>query len=339
MINLKNVSKNFKLPFINTHTHAAMIAFRGMAEDLPLKKWLEENIWPMEKAKVNPEFVYENTKRAIIEMQKNGIRAFCDMYFFEDEVARVAEELQMYAVLGESIIDFPTPSYGKPEEAFDILEKQLVRYKDSHYVKIAVMAHSIYTVCEDNLVKAKKLARKYDTIFHTHLAETREEFEECREKNGATPVEYLEKLGLLDDKTILAHCVWLTDEDIDILARRDVKVAHCPLSNLKLGSGIAPVHKMIKKGITVALGTDGAASSNRLDIWEAGKFAVLLQKGITGDPSIITAKEAIEMMTVNGMKALGFSEIDGKKISDVQEEIDKIDKYDLLYSHYIGEMV
>jgi len=331
--------KKFRLPFVNTHTHAAMIAFRGMAEDLPLKKWLEENIWPMEKEKVNPAFVYKNTKKAILEMQKNGIRAFCDMYFFEDEAARAAEELQMHAVLGESIIDFPTPSFKTPEEAFDILEKQLIRYKDSRYVKIAVAAHSIYTVCEENLIKAKKLALQHDTIFHTHLAETKEEFEECQKKNGVTPVGYLEKLGILDEKTILAHCVWLTDEDIDVLAKRKVKVSHCPLSNLKLGSGIAPIHKMIKKGVTVSLGTDGAASSNRLDIWEAGKFAVLLQKGITGDPSAITAKEALEMMTVNGMKALGLAELDGKTISEVQSEIDKIDKYDLLYSHHVNEIV
>jgi len=333
------MKKIIRLPFVNAHTHAAMVAFRGLAEDLPLKKWLEENIWPMEREKINPKFIYENTKKAILEMQKNGIQAFCNMYFFEDEAARAAEELKMHALLGEAIVDFPSPSYNSPEEAFEIVENQLEKYKDNPYVKIGVIPHSIYTVCEENLLRAKKLARKYGTIFHTHLAETKEEFENCQEKNDATPVGYLDKLGVLDENTLLAHCVWATDEDIDILAKRKVGVAHCPLSNLKLGSGIAPIHKMIKKGVNVALGTDGAASSNRLDIWEAGKFAALLQKGITGDPSVITAQQALEMMTVNGMGALGFSELDGKKIEDIQAEINKIEKYDLLYSHHINEIV
>lgn len=332
------MSKSFRLPLVNAHTHAAMVAFRGIAEDLPLKKWLEENIWPLEKSKINPGFIYRNTKKAIIEMQKNGIQAFCNMYFFDDEAAKAAEELKMHAVLGEAIVDFPSPSYGSPEEAFEIIEKQLLKYQGHPYIRIAVIAHSIYAVCENNLVKAKKLARKHGTIFHMHLAETKEEFEECQEKNGATPVGYLEKLGLLDEKTLLAHCIWVTDEDIDIMAKRKVKVAHCPLSNLKLGSGIAPIHKMINKGITVALGTDGPASSNRLDIWEAGKFAVLLQKGVTGDPACVTAKEALEMMSVNGMKALGLEKIKGKNIADVQTSINRIKKLDLLYSHHINEL-
>jgi len=332
------MKKIIRLPLVNAHTHAAMIAFRGLAEDLPLKQWLEENIWPMEREKVSPGFVYKNTKKAILEMQKNGIQAFCNMYFFEDEAARAAEELKMHAILGEAIIDFPTPSCQTPEEAFEIIENQLKKYQGHQYVKIGVIPHSIYTVCEDNLLKAKRLAKKYDAIFHIHLAETQEEFETCQEKNGVTPVGYLEKLGILDEKTILAHCVWVTDEDIDILARRKVNVAHCPLSNLKLGSGIAPIHKMIKKGVNVALGTDGAASSNRLDIWEAGKFAVLLQKGITEDPAVLTTKQAIEMMTVNGLKALGIKEINGKNIPNIQNEIDKIKKLDLLYSHHINEL-
>lgn len=333
------MNKNFRLPFVNAHTHAAMIAFRGIAEDLPLKTWLEDNIWPMEKEKLNPGFVYRNAKKAIAEMQKNGIRAFCDMYFFEEEVARAAEELKMTAVLGEVILDFPTASYQSTQEAFEIIEKQLKKYQNHPFIKFAVIPHSIYAVSAKNLLIAKKLAKKYNSIYFLHLAEIKEEFESCQKKNKATPVAYLEKLKLLDEKTVLAHCVWLSDDDIEILAKRKVKVVHCPLSNLKLGSGIAPIHKMIRRGITVSLGTDGPASSNRLDIWEAGKFAVLLQKGITGDPAVVTAKEALEMMTVNGMEALGIEELDGKTISDVQKEIDKIKKWDLLYSHHINELI
>lgn len=333
------MNKIFKLPFVNAHTHAAMIAFRGMAEDLPLKNWLEDNIWPMEKKKINPGFIYRNTKKAIIEMKKNGIQAFCDMYFFEEEVAKAAEELKMTAVLGEVILDFPTASYQSAEEAFQIIEKQLKKYQRHPFVKFAVIPHSIYAVSKKNLLRAKKLAEKYNSIYFLHLAETREEFENCQKKFNATPVEYLEKLGLLDEKTVLAHCVWLTDKDVDILAKRKSKVVHCPLSNLKLGSGIAPIHKMINKGVTVALGTDGPASSNRLDIWEAGKFAVLLQKGTTGDPSVITAKQALEMMTINGMEALGINEINGKTIMDIRQEINKIRRWDTLYSHHIQEII
>ena len=327
------------LPLVNAHTHAAMVAFRGLAEDLPLKEWLEENIWPAEKKQINPRFIYRNSEKAILEMQKNGIRAFCDMYFHQNETIRAVEKLKMHAVLGEAIVDFPAPSYKSPEECFDILEKQLKKFESHPYIKIGVIAHAIYTVCEENLIKAKKLARQYNTIFHIHLAETKEEFDECMEKNNLTPVGYLDKLGILDEKTVLAHCVWVNNKDIDILAKKDVKVVHCPLSNLKLGSGIAPIHKMLKKGITVALGTDGAASSNRLDIWEAGKFAVLLQKGLTGDPAAITAKEAIEMMTINGMKALDIKEIDGRRVADIQKEINSLKKYDHLYSHHINELM
>lgn len=328
----------FNLPLVNSHTHAAMIAFRGMAEDLPLKDWLEKYIWPAEKEKVGAAFVYENTKAAIKEMRKNGIAVFNDMYFFAEEAARAAEEEKMRAVIGEPILDFPVPGSETPEAALETAEKLLVKYRESEYVSAAVAPHSIYTVCAENLVKAKELARKYGALYHIHLAETKYEFDECLEKNGSTPVGYMDSLGLLDEKTLLAHCVWLTDADMEILAARGVKVAHCPLSNLKLGSGIAPVAKMMEKGITVALGTDGAASSNRLDIWEAGKFAALLQKGITGDPGKLSAKEAVKMMTVNGMKALNINELDGKSLSDIEREIDEGGNYNYLYEMNIGEL-
>lgn len=293
----------------------------------------------MEKKNVNPDFVYKNAKLAIQEMRKNGIKAFADMYFFEDEVARAAEELEMHAVVGEAILDFPSPSAKNADEALEITEKLILKHRNNPYISVAVAPHSIYAVSKDNLVKAKRLAEKYQTLYHIHLAETKFEFDECLKANGYTPVGYLDKLGILDENTILAHCVWATDEDIDILAKRGVKVAHCPLSNLKLGSGIAPVSKMVKKGVAVALGTDGAASSNRLDIWEAGKFASLLQKGIVNDPAIIPAKEAIKMMTINGMKALNIKEIDGKRVKDIEDELDNFQNCNLIYELNIGELL
>ncbi|MFZ5982158.1 MAG: amidohydrolase [Patescibacteria group bacterium] len=321
-----------KFPLINTHTHAAMVAFCGMAEDLPLIEWLEKYIWPAEAKKVNPRFVYENTKKAIREMRANGIELFADMYFFPDQVARAAKEMKMSVLTGEGLIDFPTPSAKNFDEGLKITEDLLKKYKDDKLVKISVNPHSIYTVSKENLIKAKKLADKYKAPIHIHLSETKKEFDDCQKQHGLTPTEYLDKLGLLGPRTILAHCVWMTDKDLDIIAKRKSSVAHCPLSNLKLGSGIAPVAKMIEKGINVALGTDGAASSNRLDIFEAGKFAALLQKGISNDPTQIPAKTAFEMMSVNGMKALGFPKIGKQNLKDVQKKIANMKDYSFLYS-------
>jgi 5-methylthioadenosine/S-adenosylhomocysteine deaminase len=322
---------NLKLPLINAHTHAAMVAFRGMAEDLPLQIWLKKHIWPAEEKYVNPKFVYENTKKAIREMKQNGTAAFCDMYFFASEVARAAKELKMKVVIGEVILDFPTASYKNTDEALEITEDLLKKYKNDKYISVAVAPHSIYTVSKENLIKAKKLAKKYDALYHIHLAETKREFDECKKKNKCTPVEYLDRLGILDKKAILAHCVWVTDKDIEILAKRKANVVHCPLSNLKLGSGIAPVAKMIEAGVNVCLGTDGAASSNRLDIWEAGKFAALLQKGMTGDPTKISAEKTIKMMTINGIKALGMKRIGRKTSKDIKNSINKTKDFSFLY--------
>lgn len=325
------IRKKMSLPLINAHTHAAMVAFRGMAEDLPLMEWLEKHIWPAEAKNLTPEFVYEHTKSAIVEMRKNGIAAFCDMYFFASEVARAAKELKMPAVIGEVILDFPTASYKNVDEAFQIVERQLKKYKNDKFVKVAVAPHSIYAVSKKNLIRSAKLAKKYKAPIHIHLAETKFEFDECAKKNKCTPVEYIDKLGLLGPGTILAHCVWLTDKDIKIIARRKANVVHCPLSNLKLGSGIAPVSKMLKMGANVSLGTDGAASSNRLCVWEAGKFAALLQKGITNDPTMVSAKVAMEMMSINGMKALGMKKINGKSIASIKKILNRERDFSCLY--------
>jgi len=326
-----NMKKFFEFPFVNTHTHAAMTGFRGIAEDIPLDEWLNKYIWPAEKEKVTVDFVYAETKKAIIEMKRNGIRAFSDMYFFEEEVARAAEELEMKEVIGECILDFPGPNAKTPEATLELTEKLLEKYKNHPLISVAVAPHSIYALSEENLVKAKNLAKKYNAVYHIHLAETKKEFDNSIQKNKFTPVAYLHSLGVLDEKTLLAHCVWVTDEDIEILAKVKVNVAHCPLSNLKLGSGIAPVAKMIEKGINVSLGTDGAASSNRLDIWEAGKIAALLQKGINNNPAKISSLEAVKMMTINGMKALGLDEIKGKSIFEWGKQLSQYKDFNFLY--------
>ena len=317
------MSREFKIPLVNSHAHAAMTAFRDLAEDLPLNKWLNDFIWPAEKKQVNPQFVYKETKKAIAEMKKNGIGAFADMYFFEEEVARAAIELKMPVVLGEGILDFPTPSAKTPEEALRKTEKLLQKYKNHPLVSVSVAPHSIYAVCGKNIQKAKMLAKKYKAIMQIHTAETKKEFDDCRKKNKKTPVEYLNSLGVLDEKTVLIHCVWVTDGDIDLIKKRKANVVHCPLSNLKLGSGIMPLHKFLAKGVTVALGTDGSASSNRLDIWEAGKMAALLQKGTNLDSTLIPVEKTLEMMTINGMEILGLKEIAGKSLVGWKKELKK----------------
>ncbi len=331
------MKQKFGLPLVNAHTHAAMVAFRGMAEDLHLEEWLNDYIWPAEKQRVSSDFIYEQTKKAVLEMQKNGIKVFSDMYFFEERVAEVAEELGIRVVLGEGLLDFPTPGAKTPAETLEKTEKLLIKYRDNPLVKVAVAPHSIYTVSKKNLLKANQLAEKYQAIFHIHLAETKKEFDECLAKNKLTPVAYLDKLGILNERAILAHCVWVTDDDIKILAERKANVVHCSLSNLKLGSGVAPIAKMLDSGINVCLGTDGAASSNRLDIWEAGKFAALIQKGINLDSSFLPTKEIVKMMTVNGLKALGFSAIDGQNIAEMEKEIEK-NNYNFLYALNTSEI-
>ncbi len=331
------MKQKFNLPLVNVHTHAAMIAFRGIAEDLPLQEWLEKYIWPAEKDQVNSDFVYEKTKEAILEMKRNGIQIFADMYFFEDRVAEAAEELGVPTIIGECILDFPSPSTKTPEQALEISEKLLIKYQNHPSIKVAVAPHSIYAVSEKNLLKAKELAEKYDALLHIHLSETKKEFDDCLQKTSLTPTAYLDKLGLLNEKSLLAHCVWVTDEDLDIMAKRKVNVVYCPLSNLKLGSGIMPLGKMLDKKINVCLGTDGAASSNRLDIWEAGKLAALVQKGVNLNSNHISARDVVKMMTVNGLKALGFSEFEGRKVTDMEEEIEK-GNYNFLYELHANEI-
>ena len=320
--------QKFNLPLINAHAHAAMLGFRGMGEGLSLDKWLNDCIWPAEAKMVNAQFVYEQTKLAITEMRENGIASFMDMYFFEDEVAKAAEEMQMVVVLGEGLIDL------KGQAGFDQdLEKTKVlleRYNNHQYIKVSVAPHSPYTVNEENLIKAKNLARQFEAIYQIHAAESKDEFENSMKKHGLSPIGYLEKIGVLDEKTVLIHCVWLTDEDIKIIAQRNCKVVHCPLSNLKLGSGIAPIAKLLAAEVVVALGTDGSASSNRLDIWEAGKIAGLLQKGSNHNPTLLPSNQIIRMMTVNGMKALGLEKVNNKTIIEIEAEIEN-NNFDYLY--------
>ncbi|MDD5639237.1 MAG: amidohydrolase [Candidatus Pacebacteria bacterium] len=329
------MKKKFNLPLINAHTHAAMVAFRGLGEDMPLDKWLNDCIWPMEEKNVNPEFVYNETKKAIDEMRSNGIRAFMDMYFFEQEVAKAVMEENFIAVIGEGLLDIKGQEIF--EEDFEKTKKLLNDYKNNPNVFVSVASHSPYTVNEDNLKRAKNLAKDFNVIYQIHVSETKKEIEDSLKKHNLTPVAYLNKIGVLDEKTTLVHCTWLTPEDISIIAEKGCSVVHCPLSNLKLGSGISPVSDLIDAGVNVAVGTDGAASSNRLDIWEAGKFTALLQKGVNCNPSLLPTKKIVEMMTVNGMKALGIEQIGEMTVEKIKSEI-KDSNFDYLYQLQANEI-
>jgi len=299
-----NTKKN-NIPIVNAHAHAAMFPFKGTGEDLPLNKWLNDVIWPLEAKEVNPDFVYNQTKLAIKEMKENDIGAFMDMYFYEDQVAKACEELNMPVVLGEGLLDI------KGQDIFDRdLDKTIElfkKYNNHPFISVSVAPHSPYTVNSKNLKKAKELARSYNSIYQIHVSETKKEVNDSILKNKLTPIEYLESLGVLDEKTVLIHCVHLSDNDISIIAKNNCSVVHCPISNLKLGSGIAPISKLIKAGINVALGTDGSASCDKLNIKEAGRIASYLQKGLNCDPTELNKDEIYKMMTVNGLKALNLN--------------------------------
>ncbi|RMA96066.1 amidohydrolase [Hydrogenothermus marinus] len=289
---------------INTHTHAAMTLLRGYGSDNPLKVWLEEYIWPAEGKLVSYEFVKDGTDIACYEMLRNGVTTFVDMYFFEDAVAQSVKEVGMRAVLCTGILDFPTPGAKNADEGIAKTEDFIKHFEKDENIFPAVGPHAPYTCSPDTLKKAFNLAEKYDVLYHIHVSETQFEVNDIKERYGNTPVKHLEKVGVLNERVLAAHMVHPTEEEIDILAEKNVKVAHCPESNLKLASGVAPIPKMIEKGVTVAIGTDGTASNDDLDIIGEISTAAKLHKGYTLNPTVLNAKEALKMATLDGAKAI-----------------------------------
>jgi len=289
---------------INTHTHAAMTLLRGYGSDNPLKVWLEEYIWPAEGKLVSYEFVKDGTELAVYEMLRNGITTFVDMYFYENAVADVLTSVGMRGVLAGGILDFPVPGAKTPDEAIEKTEQFYKEYEKSEYITVAVGPHAPYTCSPETLKKAMSLADKYGLIYHIHLSETKFEVEQIKEKYGNTPIKHLDSLGLLKENVLAAHVVHPTDEEIDLMAEKGVKVAHCPESNLKLASGIAPIPKMLKAGVCVSVGTDGTASNDDLDIIGEISTSAKLHKGYNLDPTVVNAKEALLMATREGAKAI-----------------------------------
>ncbi|WP_457635493.1 amidohydrolase [Persephonella sp.] len=290
--------------FINTHTHAAMTLLRGYGSDNPLKVWLEEYIWPAEGKFVSYEFVRDGTHIAVYEMLRAGTTTFVDMYFYENAVADVIKHVGIRGVLSTGILDFPTPGAKTPEEGIAKTVEFINEYKNDPFVIPAIGPHAPYTCSPQTLKKAYEVAEKYDILYHIHIAETEFEVKTVKEKYGKTPVEHLKSVGVLSDRTLAAHMVYPTDKEINILSEMGVKVAHCPESNLKLASGIAPVPKMIEKGVVVGIGTDGTASNDDLDIIGEISTAAKLHKGATKDPTVLNAKQALLMATRWGAEAL-----------------------------------
>ncbi len=291
---------------VNTHTHAAMTLLRGLADDTPLKEWLEQNIWPAEKKWLGEEFVRDGVRLACLEMLLSGTVAFADMYFFDEVAGEVAGEMGMRAHLFSGVIDFPTKTTSGAEDCLENARKLIERFKDDEMIRPAIGAHATYSCSPDTLKKTAELARAHGVAFNIHLAETRWEMDEISKRYGKSPVKHLDSIGFLGSDLIAAHCVWVDDDDIGIMAERAVKVSHCVESNLKLASGIAPIHSMLGAGISVSMGTDGAASNNDLDMFGEMRTAALVHKAHCNDPTCMDAYTVMKMATVEGARALGL---------------------------------
>ena len=292
--------------FINCHTHAAMTLLRSYADDLPLMEWLSEKIWPIED-QLTGEDVYWGTMLSIAEMIKSGTTTFLDMYFFMDQVAKAVEDSGIRAVLSRGLIGFNPNAETALIESRELVEQY--NGKADGRLSVVLGPHAPYTCPPDFLRKVVALADELGVGIHIHVAETKTEVEGIAKDYGKTPTQHLNELGLLDGRRVIAaHCVHMTQEDLEIFQTKQVGVAHNPESNMKLASGIAPVPKMLELGISVGLGTDGASSNNNLDMLQEMRSAALLHKVNTGDPTVLPAHQAVELATVNGARVLGLEQ-------------------------------
>ncbi|MDH5735157.1 MAG: TRZ/ATZ family hydrolase [Gammaproteobacteria bacterium] len=300
-------SKHALLPgLINSHTHASMNLFKGMADDLPLMDWLNNHIWPAEQKWVSEEFIQNGTELAIAEMLRSGTTCFNDMYFFPDITARIARDAGIRACVGLIVIDFPTIW---AQHADEYIEKGLDlrdKYRSSSLIHTPFAPHAPFTVSDEALKKIRVLTDEMDLPVHIHVHETAYEVEEAVKNTGKRPLQRLNELGLVSPNLIAVHMTQLTDDEIELLAQSGSHVTHCPESNLKLASGFCPVQKLLNAGVNVALGTDSSASNNDLDMLGEMRTAALLAKGVTLDATAVSAEQALRMATINGARALGL---------------------------------
>jgi 5-methylthioadenosine/S-adenosylhomocysteine deaminase len=306
---------------INGHAHAAMSLFRGVAEDHSLNDWLQKYIFPAEARNVTEDFVLWGTRLGVLEMLRGGVTTYADMYYFEDVVASVTKESGMRGVLGETILDFPAPDHKTPDDALEYTQKYIDRWKGDPLITPAVAPHSIYTLSTENLKKAAALARKNGVPILIHLAEAPFESELSRKKYGASPVGYLESIGVLGPDVVGAHSVWVDAEDIATMVRRGVGSVHNPSSNMKLASGVMPVIDLLAAGEPVGLATDSAASNNNQDLFQEMNIAAKLQKVTRMDPRALPARQVVEMATIGGARALHLDKQIGSLETGKQADI------------------
>lgn len=302
---------------INTHTHAAMACFRGLADDLPLMTWLQEHIFPAE-AKLTADIVYHSTLLSLAEMIKSGTTSFCDMYLFAKDVARATEESGMRAWIGEVLYDFPSPNYGALENGFAYMDELFQHYQNHPLITITADPHAVYTCSPALLERLGETASDHDCPFVIHLSENADEVALCRQQYNRTPVQHLDRLGLLNERTLAVHCVVLEESEIETMATRQVKVAHCPESNMKLASGEPPAVQLLNAGITLGLGTDGSASNNDVDMFGEMNTVAKLHKVLNMDPTAMNAETTLHTATLGGAACLQAegeigSLVEGKK--------------------------
>ena len=310
---------------INLHSHAAMTLMRGMADDTPLMTWLNDHIWPTEAKHLSEAYVFDGTELATAEMIRSGTTCFADMYFYHDVAARAALKSGMRAALGGAILEFHTP-YATDAEAY--IEKCLAprdEFANDSRLKLMLAPHAPYTVSDKSFARIFTIAAEADYPVMMHIHETQDEIAQGEKEYGMRPIQRLERLGILGPNLIAVHCVHMTPHEIELYARLGVHVAHCPASNLKLASGIAPVHAMLQAGVNVGIGTDGAASNNRLDMLGETRLASLLQKGTTGDAAALPAHQKLEMATLNAAKALGWQDEIGSLVAGKAADMTAID--------------
>ena len=306
---------------VNAHTHAAMTLLRGVGDDLPLMRWLQERIWPLEGEFVSERFVYDGTRLAAHEMLRAGVTCCSDMYFFPEAAAAALRTVGMRCATGIIVIEFPS-AYAT--EADDYLRKGLAmrdRFKDDPLVSFTLAPHAPYTVSDETFARVATLAEELDLPIHMHVHETADEIDKSLGQHGVRPLTRLERLNLVTERLVAVHAVHLDDAEIALLAQRGASVAHCPASNLKLASGIAPVAALAAAGVNVAIGTDGAASNNRLDLLEDMRLAALLAKGTSGDPAALPAAAALACATLNGARALGLDHAIGSIVVGKQADL------------------
>lgn len=327
---------------INTHTHVPMTLFRGIADDLDLQEWLTKYIFPAEAKNVTEEFVRTGTQLGLAEMIRGGTTTYCDMYYFEDAIAEETAKAGVRGLLGETVIRFPVADNKTPEEAIAYTDRFVKKWRGHALITPAIAPHAPYTLSEAQLKTVRAFSDRTGAPIVIHVAETRKEVEDIEKQYGERPVAYLASIGFLNNRVIAAHVVWANQEEISILKRLGVGVAHNPQSNMKLAAGVAPVPQMLLADVAVGLGTDGAASNNDLNMWEEMDTAAKLHKVTTGDPKVVSALQAFEMATIRGARALHLDNQIGSLEAGKRADLCIVDLDDLsqtplynIYSHLV----